>query len=88
MTVSLTTNQTTYKPRPSRPHDAYHDKFLQSEYETVALGPSIDGFFVMQNAKVIWRSDSGVEPQYIVRRILRTGPIHYSDCAMDDPCFG
>ncbi len=44
-----------------------------SQNETVALGPSIDGFFVTQNAKVIWRSNSGVEPQYIVRRILKPG---------------
>ena len=72
MAVSLTTNQTTYSPG-----QVVQMKLTMTntsgQNETVALGPSIDGFFVTQNAKVIWRSNSGVEPQYIVRRLLKPG---------------
>ncbi len=72
MAVSLTTNQTTYTPGQVVQMTLTMTN-TSSQNETVALGPSIDGFFVTQNAKVIWRSNSGVEPQYIVRRILKPG---------------
>jgi hypothetical protein len=72
MAVSLTTNQTTYSPGQVVQMTLTMTN-TSSQNETVALGPSIDGFFVTQNAKVIWRSNSGVEPQYIVRRILKPG---------------
>jgi hypothetical protein len=72
MAVSLTTNQTTYSPGQVVRMTLTMTN-TSSQNETVALGPSIDGFFVTQNANVIWRSNSGVEPQFIVRRILKPG---------------
>jgi Intracellular proteinase inhibitor len=72
MTVSLSTNQTTYNPGQvvqitlTMTNTSNHN-------ETVLFGPSMDGFFITQNDKVIWRSNEGVEPEYIAKRILKPG---------------
>ena len=72
MAVSLTTNQTTYSPG-----QVVQMKLTMTntsgQNETVALGQQHRWILRHPNAKVIWRSNSGVEPQYIVRRLLKPG---------------
>jgi hypothetical protein len=72
MTVSLTTNKPTYQPgqvvqmKLTMTNNSDHD-------ETVMLGPSMDGFSITHDGTVIWRSNKGFVPQYIMKRILTPG---------------
>jgi hypothetical protein len=72
MAVSLTTNQPAYNRGQvvimtlTMTNNSNHN-------ETVMLGPSKDGFLITHNAKVIWRSNAGFVPQYLVKRILKPG---------------
>ncbi len=70
MAVSLTTNQPTYSPGQVVQMSLTMTN-TSNHNEPVRLGPSVDGFFITQNGKVIWRSNEGLEPQYIVIRILK-----------------
>ena len=69
MSVALTTNQATYnlgqvvKMTMTMTNTSTHN-------ETVVIGPSIGGFVITHNDKVIWRSNEGLVPQIIVKRIL------------------
>ncbi len=40
---------------------------------TIGLGPSVDGFFVTQNGKEVWASNTGPQPQYILLKTLKPG---------------
>jgi hypothetical protein len=40
---------------------------------TIFTGPSIDGFIVSNHGMVVWRSNSGAPPHFIVKRTLRPG---------------
>jgi hypothetical protein len=72
LNATLTTNQTVY-----RPGQVVSMTFTETNHighaVTVAIGPSIDGFFIGHQGKVVWRSNSGLQPQYIGRRILGAG---------------
>jgi hypothetical protein len=70
MTVALTTNQGTYnlgqvvKMTMTMTNISNHN-------ETVVIGPSTGVFVITHNQRVIWRSNEGVVPQIIVKRILK-----------------
>jgi hypothetical protein len=72
MTLSLTTNQSTYYPGQlctmslTIKNTSTHDG-------TIGIGPSIDGFIVTQNGNMYWRSNAGVEPPYIVVQTIKPG---------------
>jgi len=72
MAAALTTNKPTYNPGQvvsmtlTLTNNSNHN-------ETVLLGPSVDGFSITHNGTVIWRSNQGVEPQYIAKDTLRPG---------------
>jgi hypothetical protein len=72
MTVSLTTNQLTYNPGDVVKMSLTMTNTSKKD-ETVELGPSTDGFFITQNGNVIWKSNDGVEPSFIVKEILKPG---------------
>lgn len=40
---------------------------------TVPFGPSADGFYVTQNGRAVWASNSGPQPLYLVLKTLRPG---------------
>jgi hypothetical protein len=72
ISASLTTSQTTLNPgqvvqfRLALTNTSNHTV-------TIGLGPSVDGFYATHNGKVVWRSNNGLEPEFIVRRTLRPG---------------
>jgi hypothetical protein len=72
LAISLTTNQSTYavgqnvQMTLTETNDTNHDV-------TVAVGPSIDGFFITQNGETIWQSNSGMTPMYIEQRVIDPG---------------
>jgi hypothetical protein len=72
MAVSLTTNQTTYDPGQvvqmtlTMTNTSNHN-------DTFFFGPSVDGFFITQNDQVIWRSNEGLQLQFIAMRVLKPG---------------
>jgi hypothetical protein len=72
MAVNLTTNHPTYNPGQLVTMTLTM-KNTSQQNETVLLGPSVDGFSITHNDKVIWRSNEGVEPQYIAKRIIKPG---------------
>ena len=39
----------------------------------VNAGPSIDYFFVTSGGQTVWRSNSGISPQFIVHQELQPG---------------
>ena len=39
----------------------------------VPIGPSIDGFTITQNGATVWRSNSGIEPYFILLENLAPG---------------
>jgi len=39
----------------------------------VPIGPSIDGFTITQNGATVWKSNSGIEPDFIVLEYLAPG---------------
>ena len=40
---------------------------------TVPLGPSTDGFYVTQNGREVWASNTGPQPLFIVLKTLKPG---------------
>jgi hypothetical protein len=70
MAVSLTTSQTTYNPGQVVQTTLTMTNTSDGN-ETVKLGPSIDGFLITQNGKLIWQSNDGPEPAYVVNEILK-----------------
>ena len=40
---------------------------------TVPLGPSTDGFYVTQNGREVWASNTGPQPLFILARTLKPG---------------
>ena len=70
MTVSLTTNQTTYNPGQVCAMTLTMTNTPDKD-ETVDLGPSIDGFIMTQNGNVFWQSNAGPQPTYIVYQTLK-----------------
>ena len=72
MAVSLTTSQKIYNPGQVVRTTLTMTNTSDSN-ETVKLGPSIDGFLITQNGKLIWQSNDGPEPLYVVNEILKPG---------------
>jgi hypothetical protein len=70
--VSVTTDQTSYTAGQmvrmtfTETNDTGHNV-------TVGIGPSLDGFSVTKAGKTIWRSNSGLTPDYVVLRELAPG---------------
>jgi hypothetical protein len=72
MAVSLTTNQAVYHPGQVATM-TLTIRNTSTHAETIAMGPSIDGFFITHNDQVIWRSNAGPQPDFILLRVLRPG---------------
>jgi hypothetical protein len=72
LTVKLTTNQSTYKPG-QLVRMTFTETNNTSHAVFVGIGPSIDGFYITHGAQVVWRSNSGALPQYIIRERLLPG---------------
>lgn len=39
----------------------------------VGVGPQIDGFVAKQGARVVWRSNAGIQPAFVVNEVLKPG---------------
>jgi len=72
ISASLTTSQTTANPGQVVQINLALTN-TSNHSVTIALGPSVDGFYATQNGKVVWRSNNGLEPEFIVRRTLQPG---------------
>jgi len=72
MAVSLTTNQPVYRPGQVVAMKLTMTN-MSNGNKTILLGPSVDGLSLTHNGKVIWRSNDGVVPEYIARRIVKPG---------------
>ena len=70
--ISVTTNQAVYTPGQTVKMTFTETNDSKSSIR-VPIGPSIDGFTVTSGGKTVWRSNSGVEPQYIVLENLAPG---------------
>jgi hypothetical protein len=72
LTASLTTNQRIYTAGQvvrmtfTETNNTGHDVYVN-------IGPSIDGFYITEGGRTIWRSNSGPQPEFIVRRLLLPG---------------
>jgi hypothetical protein len=72
MAFSLWTDQKTYNiGQVVHMHLSFTN--VTSSEQTVALGPSIDGFLIRQNGKLIWQSNAGAQPAYAVSQTLAPG---------------
>jgi len=72
MALSMWTDQTTYNVGQTVHMYLTITNNSQTD-QTVALGPSVDGFLITQNGNVIWQSNTGAQPQYIVNETLAPG---------------
>jgi hypothetical protein len=72
MALSMWTDQTTYNVGQTV-HMYLTITNNSNTDHTVALGPSIDAFLITQNGNVIWQSNTGAQPQYIVNQTLAPG---------------
>jgi hypothetical protein len=72
MAVSLTTNQTNYMPGQVV-HMTLTETNNTGKPVFVNYGPSIGGFYITAGSRTIWRSNSGVNPLFIVHRMLLPG---------------
>jgi hypothetical protein len=70
--ISVTTNQAVYTPGQTVKMTFTETNDTKSIMR-VPIGPSIDGFTVTSGGKTVWRSNSGIEPQYIVLENLAPG---------------
>jgi len=72
LAVSLTTNQSTYSPGEIARMTLTLTNTSRQGLR-IAMGPSIDGFNIRQSGKLIWLSNGGLQPDYIVLRTLAPG---------------
>ncbi|MGO9468238.1 MAG: hypothetical protein ACLQIB_52120 [Isosphaeraceae bacterium] len=72
MAVSLTTDQATYHPGQIATVTLTITN-ISNDAESIPIGPSRDGFYITHNDTIVWRSNAGPEPQFIVNRILQPG---------------
>jgi Intracellular proteinase inhibitor len=70
--ISVKTNQAVYTPGQTVTMTFTETNDTKSSMR-VPIGPSIDGFTVTSGGKTVWRSNSGIEPQYIVLENLAPG---------------
>ena len=72
LSVSVTTSQSVYQPgQPIQM--TFTETNTSSQLVKVEEGPSIDGFIVAQAGKTVWRSNSGINPDFIVLETLKPG---------------
>jgi hypothetical protein len=72
LSYSLTTNQSSYQTGQPVVM-TFQETNVSNQVIQVEDGPSIDGFNVTQGGKVIWRSNAGVNPMFIVSDPLQPG---------------
>jgi hypothetical protein len=72
LVVRLTTDRSVYQPGQSVVM-TLTETDTGTQPVTVNLGPSIDGFFVTQNGHTVWASNTGPQPQYILRETIQPG---------------
>jgi hypothetical protein len=72
LAYSLTTNQSTYKPGQPIVM-TFQETNVSNSPISVEEGPSIDGFDVTQGGTVIWRSNAGINPMFILMDPLQPG---------------
>jgi hypothetical protein len=70
--ISVTTNQAVYTPGQTVTMTFTETNDSKSSMR-VPIGPSIDGFKITSGGKTVWRSNSGIEPQYILLENLAPG---------------
>jgi hypothetical protein len=70
--IGVTTNQAVYTPGQTVTMTFTETNDTKSSM-SVPIGPSIDGFTVTSGGKTVWRSNSGIEPQYILLENLAPG---------------
>ncbi len=72
LAYSLTTDKSAYAV--GQPVQlTFTETNISKQDVTVNEGPSIDGFNVSLNGTTIWRSNSGVNPQYVLANTLKPG---------------
>ena len=69
MTVTLTTNHSSYNPGQIAKMTLTMTNTTNHDLK-VGIGPSIDGFNIRHNGKLIWISNPQPQPEYIVLRTL------------------
>ncbi len=72
LSYSLTTNQAVYQPGQSV-EMTFQETNISSQPVTVEDGPSIDGFTVAEGGTVVWRSNAGINPMFIMLETLQPG---------------
>lgn len=72
LSVSLTTSQSVYQPGQPIPM-TFTETNISSQPVKVEEGPSMDGFVVTQNSNIVWQSNAGANPLYIVVETLEPG---------------
>ena len=70
MSATVTTNQAVYQP--GQPIEiTFIETNTSNEPVHVVYGPSNDGFGVTQNGKLIWQSNAGASPLYLIYDTLK-----------------
>jgi Intracellular proteinase inhibitor len=72
LAYSLTTNQTVYQPGQPVVM-TFRETNVSNHTISVDSGPSIDGFDVKQGGTLIWRSNAGINPMFILLDPLQPG---------------
>src|SRR5262245_27350348 len=72
MAFDVTTNQSVYEPGQPVVM-TFRETNVSNHVIPVEEGPSIDGFNVVQGGKLIWRSNAGANPLFIVLDKLQPG---------------
>ena len=52
---------------------------------TVPLGPSTDGFYVTQNGREVWASNTGPQPLFVVLKTLQAGRVVHTVGHLERP---
>jgi hypothetical protein len=72
LTMTLTTNQSSYKlGNPVKM--TFTETNTSTHAVQVTVGPSIDGFIIKKNGSAVWRSNSGIQPMFLMLKTLQPG---------------
>jgi hypothetical protein len=72
LSTTLTVDRSTYAP--GQPVSVTFTETNVSHHDvTVVHGPVNEGFVVSRNGKEVWRSNAGLEPQFLEREVLHPG---------------
>jgi hypothetical protein len=72
LSVSVATDKTVYQVGQSI-QMTYSETNTSNQPVTVDYGPSTDGFDVKQNGALVWQSNAGINPLFVVARVLQPG---------------